>query len=162
MFIGTRAPLENVIDYLEGGYTIDEFLDDFPSVSRDQAILGFEQARDLPAEPPRLEIVSSYARTVVIRLSEVTSERRGKPVSGSQAVVFTCVGENPPADFEEWKFEANTSRTTHEIDFPVTLVFGSTVWIAAYWQNARNESGPSCRPMSVWFGAAGVGQAEAG
>ena len=50
VFIGTRVPLQNLIDYLEGGYTIDEFLDDFPSVSRDQAIQGLEQARDLLTE----------------------------------------------------------------------------------------------------------------
>jgi uncharacterized protein (DUF433 family) len=36
VFVGTRVPLRNLIDYLEEGYTLDEFLDDFPSVSRDQ------------------------------------------------------------------------------------------------------------------------------
>ncbi len=50
VFIGTRVPLQNLIDYLEGGYTIDEFLEDFPSVSREQAIGGLEQARDLLIE----------------------------------------------------------------------------------------------------------------
>lgn len=50
VFIGTRVPLQNLIDYIEGGYTLDEFLEDFPSVSRDQAIRGLEQARDLLAE----------------------------------------------------------------------------------------------------------------
>ena len=44
VFIGTRVPLRNLIDYLEGGYTLDEFLDDFPSVSRDQAIAALEAA----------------------------------------------------------------------------------------------------------------------
>jgi len=34
VFVGTRVPLRNLIDYLEEGYTFDEFLDDFPSVSR--------------------------------------------------------------------------------------------------------------------------------
>jgi uncharacterized protein (DUF433 family) len=38
VFVGTRVPLRNLIDYLEGGHCLDEFLDDFPSVSRDQAI----------------------------------------------------------------------------------------------------------------------------
>ena len=37
VFIGTRVPLQNLVDYLEGGYTLDEFLDDFPSVTREQA-----------------------------------------------------------------------------------------------------------------------------
>lgn len=50
VFIGTRVPLQNLIDYLQGGYTLDEFLEDFPTVSRDQAIRGLEQARDLLSE----------------------------------------------------------------------------------------------------------------
>ena len=50
VFIGTRVPLQNLFDYLEGGYTLDEFLDDFPSVTRTQALEGLEQARTLLAE----------------------------------------------------------------------------------------------------------------
>jgi uncharacterized protein (DUF433 family) len=44
VFVGTRVPLRNLIDYLEGGYTLDEFLDDFPSVSREQAVAALEAA----------------------------------------------------------------------------------------------------------------------
>jgi uncharacterized protein (DUF433 family) len=50
VFIGTRVPLQNLVDYLEGGYTLDEFLDDFSSVSREQAIRGLEEARTLLTE----------------------------------------------------------------------------------------------------------------
>lgn len=45
-FVGTRVPIQNLIDYLEGGDSIDEFLEDFPSVSRDQVIRFLEEARD--------------------------------------------------------------------------------------------------------------------
>jgi uncharacterized protein (DUF433 family) len=38
VFRGTRVPLRNLIDYLERGHSLDEFLDAFPSVSREQAI----------------------------------------------------------------------------------------------------------------------------
>ena len=38
VFVGTRVPVQTLIDYLEGGYTLDEFLDNFPSVRREQAI----------------------------------------------------------------------------------------------------------------------------
>jgi uncharacterized protein (DUF433 family) len=38
VFVGTRVPAQALLDYLEGGETIEEFLDDFPSVSREQAI----------------------------------------------------------------------------------------------------------------------------
>ena len=48
--MGTRVPLQNLMDYLEGGYTLDEFLDDFPSVSREQALKGLEEARRLLTE----------------------------------------------------------------------------------------------------------------
>jgi uncharacterized protein (DUF433 family) len=44
VFVGTRVPLRNLIDYLEGGYSLDEFLDDFPSVAREQAIAALEAA----------------------------------------------------------------------------------------------------------------------
>lgn len=38
VFAGTRVPVRNLIDYLEAGDTLDEFLDDFPSVTREQAV----------------------------------------------------------------------------------------------------------------------------
>jgi uncharacterized protein (DUF433 family) len=47
VFIGTRVPLRNLIDYLEGGYSLEEFLDQFPSVSRDQAIAALEMAHEV-------------------------------------------------------------------------------------------------------------------
>jgi uncharacterized protein (DUF433 family) len=44
-FAGTRVPIQNLIDYLEGGDSIDEFLEDFPSVRRDQVISFLEEAK---------------------------------------------------------------------------------------------------------------------
>jgi uncharacterized protein (DUF433 family) len=46
VFVGTRVPAQALIDYLEGGHPLDEFLDDFPSVSREQAIAALELARE--------------------------------------------------------------------------------------------------------------------
>ena len=43
VFRGTRVPFKNLLDYLEGGYTLDEFLDEFPSVTRETAIAALEQ-----------------------------------------------------------------------------------------------------------------------
>ena len=40
VFTDTRVPVKNLLDYLEGGDTLDEFLDGFPGVSREQAV-GF-------------------------------------------------------------------------------------------------------------------------
>jgi uncharacterized protein (DUF433 family) len=47
VFVGTRVPVRNLIDYLEGGYSLDEFLDSFPSVSRDQAVAALEAAHQV-------------------------------------------------------------------------------------------------------------------
>jgi uncharacterized protein (DUF433 family) len=38
VFAGTRVPVETIFDYLAGGHTLDEFLDDFPTVRREQAL----------------------------------------------------------------------------------------------------------------------------
>ena len=46
VFIGTRVPVQNLFDYLEAGDRIDDFVDDFPSVTREQAIAALESARD--------------------------------------------------------------------------------------------------------------------
>lgn len=44
VFAGTRVPVQIFVEYLQGGYDIDEFLDHFPSVRRDQAIGFLEMA----------------------------------------------------------------------------------------------------------------------
>lgn len=45
VFQGTRVPFQALLDYLEGGETLDEFLDDFPTVSKDAAIAALELAK---------------------------------------------------------------------------------------------------------------------
>ena len=45
-FAGTRVPVRNLLDYLEAGDSLDEFLEDFPTVSRKQAIAFLEQSAD--------------------------------------------------------------------------------------------------------------------
>jgi len=45
VFVGTRVPVQSLFDYIEGGDTLDEFLRQFPSVRREQAIAALELAR---------------------------------------------------------------------------------------------------------------------
>ncbi len=47
VFRGTRVPFQALLDYLEGGQTLDEFLNDFPTVTRDAAISALELAKSL-------------------------------------------------------------------------------------------------------------------
>lgn len=46
VFVGTRVPFQTLLDYLEAGDPLGEFLDDFPTVAREQAIAALEQAKD--------------------------------------------------------------------------------------------------------------------
>lgn len=45
VFAGTRVPIRNLFDYLEAGDCLDDFLDDFPSVTREQATAVLELAK---------------------------------------------------------------------------------------------------------------------
>ena len=47
VFSGTRVPFQALLDYLEGGQTLDDFLDDFPSVTREAAVRALEHAKTL-------------------------------------------------------------------------------------------------------------------
>jgi uncharacterized protein (DUF433 family) len=47
VFTGTRVPVQTLLDYIEGGDSIDEFLDGFPSVTRSQVVAFLEEGRAL-------------------------------------------------------------------------------------------------------------------
>jgi uncharacterized protein (DUF433 family) len=46
VFCGTRVPVQTLLDYLEAGESIDQFLEGFPSVTREQVIAFLEEAKD--------------------------------------------------------------------------------------------------------------------
>ncbi len=46
VFAGTRVPVQTLIEYLEGGETIDDFLEGFPTVTREQVITFLDEAKD--------------------------------------------------------------------------------------------------------------------
>ena len=43
VFVGTRVPVKALLDYLEGGHRLEDFLDDFPAVTREQAAAALEE-----------------------------------------------------------------------------------------------------------------------
>ena len=47
VFRGTRVPIQTLFDYLEGGETLEDFLEGFPTVSRDMAVAALEEAKHL-------------------------------------------------------------------------------------------------------------------
>jgi len=55
VFFGTRVPIRNLFDCLESGESLEEFLDQFPTVAREQAVQVLEASKE--------ELLTSYART---------------------------------------------------------------------------------------------------
>ena len=51
---GTRVPFQTLLDYLEGGDSLDQFLDDFPGVRREVAVAALQQAGDLALRHARV------------------------------------------------------------------------------------------------------------
>jgi uncharacterized protein (DUF433 family) len=47
VFRGTRVPFQALLDYLEGGQTLDDFLEDFPTVTRETVVRALEHAKSL-------------------------------------------------------------------------------------------------------------------
>ena len=67
VFCGTRVPVQTLLDYLEAGDTIDDFLEGFPSITRDQAIAFLEQAKDRLLESVECGSFSTSASIGVCR-----------------------------------------------------------------------------------------------
>ena len=68
VFRGTRVPVQSLFDYLEGGETLDQFLDQFPSVTRQQALAALDLARNS---------VLARARSPRVDARDQQDERRG-------------------------------------------------------------------------------------
>jgi len=52
VFRGTRVPIQTLVDYLEGGETLEDFLEGFPIVTRESAVAALEEAKDLLLSRP--------------------------------------------------------------------------------------------------------------
>jgi hypothetical protein len=104
----------------------------------------------VPEEAPELLVTSVPGRKVRVRLKDVTGKNpRGKPDLVSGASVFSFVGATPPETVEQWKFEANVTRTKLLVQFPASVPAGAQVWLTACWYNSRAQSGPPCPAVTT-------------
>jgi len=104
----------------------------------------------VPDDAPQLNIVSTVGRKVTLRLRDPKNpDRRGKPEGIQGATVLTHVGTTAPQDPLLWTFAINTSKTTFDIDFPVTIPAESKVWITAFWFNSRKDNSPPSTPVAT-------------
>lgn len=83
VFVGTRVPFQTLLDYLEAGQPLAEFLEDFPTVSRELAIAALEQATD--ARNAVLPILSSPWATADVECRWLArAETRSRPQGGAR------------------------------------------------------------------------------
>jgi hypothetical protein len=113
-----------------------------------------------PSQKPFIKVVKTDGRTVTIELRQNAS-KRGKPVDVAGATIFTATGAAAPVSGEDWKFLANTGKTVVEIPFAPSAT-GDTVHVTAFWNNAKDESGPAANVVSINLPAGGVLPSEAG
>ena len=97
---------------------------------------------------------------MTIELSQ-TKTKRGKPAKVAGAMIFTHTGATAPQSIDTWRFATATTRTTIEIPFGPSAT-GDTVWVTAFWNNSRDESGPAGTPVSINLPAGGVLPKEVG
>ena len=60
VFVGTRVPVHALIDYIEGGHSLEDFLDDFPTVKREIAVAALEQAKAHLLADARATVTSPF------------------------------------------------------------------------------------------------------
>lgn len=103
-----------------------------------------------PDTAPVLQVISSSAWTVRMRLRDANGDGRGKPPGVIGASVFSYVGANPPTDISQYKFEGNTGRVNKiDVQFSDALPAGTRVWLTAFWFNGRKASGPMCAAIGT-------------
>ena len=101
----------------------------------------------VPDTQPFIQVTRVDGRTVTVELRQ-SQAKRGKPAKVAGATVFTFTGPEAPESADDWRFAANTTKTTVQIPFGPSAT-GDTVWITAFWSNARDESGPAATAISV-------------
>src|SRR4051812_10022026 len=102
-----------------------------------------------PSSAPVIAIVSTTGRTVKIKLKDIDTARRGKPLGVHGCAVFSYVGATAPTTTMGWHFEGNTNQTTFDVEFPETVPAGAQVWFTAMWFNPRSQSGPPATFIST-------------
>ena len=80
VFRGTRVPFQALLDYPEGGQTLDEFLEDFPTVTREAAVHALEHAKSLVVDDIRLVEAVNLGLAAAERGDFVKHEKVGKKV----------------------------------------------------------------------------------
>ena len=93
----------------------------------------------------RVEAVSGQP-TLRVRVRDPAAAGTGKPRGVAGVMLYSAVGEEPPAELSGWLFHRCASRTRVDLALPAGLPPGSKVWVTAQWFNPTGQRGPAARP----------------
>lgn len=106
-----------------------------------------------PTTRPVVTVADITELTHAVRIvDESTPTKRAKPYGVAEAAVFTFVGDNPPADLEQWEFKGIAKRSDFLIHYDAPDA-GKRAHIRAVWFNPRGEQGPVGEPASAMVAA---------
>ncbi|MEM1027211.1 MAG: hypothetical protein AAGJ38_03925 [Planctomycetota bacterium] len=111
-----------------------------------------------PQDAPRLQVLTVDGHLVKLRVVDQDNKKR-KPAHISGYMLFSYVGENPPADPADYKFVTTESKLDYDFWLPSELVVGQKVWLTAAWLNRKLETGPACPPVMTGPTFGGLSQA---
>ncbi len=113
----------------------------------------------IPDSSPVIEIKSVQQNIVTITLHGVDDNRRGKPSKVAACVVYSHIGNTPPANILDWKPEGYSSKAEAIIEFPISAEPFAQVWITAQWLNRKGQPGLATTPITTNLGTWLVQQA---
>lgn len=113
---------------------------------------------NVPTEMPNVKIEAVNGQVMNLELKRDDGSKR-KPVGVRSAWLYTFVGDTPPSDLKDWRFEGGTTRNDPQIIFPQSVTPGTVVWVTALWINPTEQAGPACAPVKSHINYVGLNQA---
>lgn len=111
-----------------------------------------------PTTMPVLDVVAVRGQVVEVALRDADTTLP-RPKGVRSAWLYSFVGDVPPGDVKDWKFEGGATRSRAEVVFPGEVRPGSVVWVVARWVNTKDEPGPACGPVRTRINYMGLNEA---
>jgi hypothetical protein len=98
---------------------------------------------------PTVEVARVVGRVVTLRVHARLTEGTRLAAGAAAAIVWSYVGEEPPADPVQYRMEGYAPRGTYQIVFPDDVPSGATAFVSAQWVSRRGKRGAACVPVRV-------------
>jgi hypothetical protein len=104
----------------------------------------------VPDTAPLLMVTRVMGQTIVVRVTDIESNRARKPRGVHAAFILAAVGPNPSPDIRDWMMVGTTTRIEAEFTIPGPRIPpGTPVTVCAQWMNPRGQRGPESRSVSI-------------